>query len=131
MDTDSYDEFAEGYYLTRKAMEWFWDAYTTNPAERAEIYASPNRATVEQLQGLPPTLLLVDEVDPLRDEGEAYAAKLRTAGVAVTTVRYDGVVHDFMLLNAMSESRATRAAIAQATAHLRAALGTGEGPNGG
>ena len=81
--------------------------------------------------GLPPTLLLVDEVDPLRDEGEAYAAKLRAAGVPVTTVRYDGVVHDFMLLNAMSESRATRAAIAQATAHLRAALGTGEGPNGG
>jgi acetyl esterase len=131
MDTDSYDEFAEGYYLTRKAMEWFWDAYTTNPDERAEIYASPNRATAEQLQGLPPTLLLVDEVDPLRDEGEAYAAKLRVAGVSVTTVRYDGVVHDFMLLNAMSESRATRAAIAQATAQLRAALGTGEGPNGG
>ena len=131
MDTASYDEFAEGYYLTRKAMEWFWDAYTTNPTERAEIYASPNQATTEQLQGLPPTLLLVDEVDPLRDEGEAYAAKLRAAGVPVTTVRYDGVVHDFMLLNAMSESRATRAAIAQATAHLRAALGTGEGPNGG
>jgi acetyl esterase len=131
MDTESYDEFAEGYYLTRKAMEWFWDAYTINPAERAEIYASPNQATTEQLQGLPATLLLVDEVDPLRDEGEAYAAKLRAAGVPVTTVRYDGVVHDFMLLNAMSESRATRAAIAQATAHLRAALGTGEGPNGG
>jgi acetyl esterase len=131
MDTASYDEFAEGYYLTRKAMEWFWDAYTTSAAERAEIYASPNQATAEQLQGLPPTLLLVDEVDPLRDEGEAYAAKLRAAGVSVTTVRYDGVVHDFMLLNAMSESRATRAAIAQATEHLRAALGTGEGPNGG
>jgi acetyl esterase/lipase len=131
MNTDSYDEFAEGYYLTRKAMEWFWDAYTSDAAERAEIYASPNQATTAQLQGLPPTLLLVDEVDPLRDEGEAYAAKLRAAGVAVTTVRYDGVVHDFMLLNAMSESRATRAAIAQATAHLRAALGTGEGPNGG
>jgi len=124
MDTDSYDEFAEGYYLTRKAMEWFWDAYTTDPAERAEITASPNQATVEQLEGLPPTLLLVDEVDPLRDEGEAYAAKLRAAGVLVTTVRYDGVVHDFMLLNAMSESRATRAAIAQAIDHLCAALGT-------
>src|SRR5665811_427546 len=131
MDTASYDEFAEGYYLTRKAMEWFWDAYIPDPDERAEITASPNQATIEELKGLPPTLLLVDEVDPLRDEGEAYAAKLRTAGVPVTTVRYDGVVHDFMLLNAMSESRATRAAIAQATAHLRAALGTGEGPNGG
>ncbi|MBV8998306.1 MAG: alpha/beta hydrolase [Solirubrobacterales bacterium] len=124
MDTASYDEFAEGYYLTRKAMEWFWDAYTTDPDQRAQITASPNRASIEQLQGLPPTLVLVDEVDPLRDEGEAYAARLRAAGVAVTTVRYDGVVHDFMLLNAMSEANATRAAIAQATAFLRVALGT-------
>ncbi len=124
MDTASYDEFAEGYYLTRKSMEWFWDAYTTDPDQREEITASPNRATREQLEGLPPTLLLVDEVDPLRDEGEAYAAKLRAADVAVTTVRYDGVVHDFMLLNAMSEAHATRAAIAQATEFLRAAFGT-------
>jgi acetyl esterase/lipase len=124
MDTASYDEFAEGYYLTRKAMEWFWDAYTTDPDERAQITASPNRATTEQLTGLPPTLLLVDEADVLRDEGEAYAAKLREAGVPVTTVRYDGVIHDFMLLNPMSEAKATRAAIAQATAYLRDALGT-------
>jgi len=126
MDTASYDEFAEGYHLTRKTMEWFWDAYTTDPGQRAEITASPNQATIEQLRGLPPTLLLVDEADPLRDEGEAYAAKLRAAGVAVTTVRYDGVVHDFMLLNAMSEAHGTRAAIVQATAFLRAALGTEE-----
>jgi acetyl esterase len=124
MDTASYEEFAEGYYLSRKAMEWFWDAYTTDPAERAQITASPNQATTEQLEGLPPTLLFVDEADVLRDEGEAYAAKLRLAGVPVTTVRYDGVVHDFMLLNAMSEARATRAAIAQATGFLREALGT-------
>ena len=128
MDTASYEQFAEGYYLTRKAMEWFWDAYTTDPAQRAEITASPNQATTEQLRGLPPTLLFVDEADVLREEGEAYAAKLRAAGVAVTTVRYDGVVHDFMLLNAMSEARATRAAIAQATAFLRAALGTEQTP---
>jgi acetyl esterase/lipase len=105
-------------------MEWFWDAYTTDPGQRAEITASPNRATTQQLEGLPPTLLLVDEADPLRDEGEAYAAKLRAAGVPVTTVRYDGVVHDFMLLDAMSETHGTRAAIAQATAFLRDALGT-------
>jgi acetyl esterase len=124
MDTASYDEFAVGYYLSRKAMEWFWDAYTTDPDQRAEITASPNQATTEQLQGLPPTLLLVDEADVLRDEGEAYAAKLRLAGVPITTVRYDGVVHDFMLLNAMSEARATRAAIAQATAFLREAFRT-------
>jgi acetyl esterase/lipase len=124
MDTASYDEFAEGFYLTRKAMEWFWDAYTPDLDERAQITASPNRATTEQLEGLPPTLLLVDEADPLRDEGEAYAAKLRAAGVAVTTVRYDGVVHDFMLLDAMSQAYGTRAAIAPATVFLRAALGT-------
>jgi len=74
---------------------------------------------------LPPTYLCVDEADVLRDEGEAYAAKLRSAGVPVTTVRYDGTIHDFMLLNALSETRATRAAIDQATAFLRAGLGTG------
>ena len=124
MDTASYDEFAEGYYLTRKAMEWFWDAYIPELEQRDEITASPNRATVEQVTGLPPTLLFVDEADVLRDEGEAYAAKLRMAGVPVTTVRYDGVVHDFMLLNAMSDAKATRAAIAQATQFLRQALGT-------
>jgi acetyl esterase/lipase len=124
MDTASYDEFADGPYLTRKSMEWFWDAYTTDPDERSEITASPNQATIEQLSGLPPTLLLVDEADVLRDEGEAYAAKLRLADVPVTTVRYDGTIHDFMLLNALSETKATRAAIAQATAFLREALGT-------
>jgi acetyl esterase len=124
MDTRSYDEFADGPYLTRKAMEWFWDAYISDPAQRSEVTASPNRATIEQLEGLPPTLLLVDEADVLRDEGEAYAAKLRRAGVPVTTVRYDGTVHDFMLLNPLSKTKAARAAIAQATAFLREAFGT-------
>jgi acetyl esterase len=124
MDTGSYEEFAVGYYLSRKEMEWFWDAYIPDLEQRSEITASPNQATLEQLSGLPPTLLMVDEADVLRDEGEAYAAKLRRAGVPVTTVRYDGVVHDFMLLNAMSEAKATRAAIAQANAFLRAAFGT-------
>ena len=124
MDTASYDEFADGPWLTRKAMEWFWDAYIADPKQRFEITASPNQATIEQLKGLPPTLLLVDEADVLRDEGEAYAAKLRLADVPVTTVRYDGTCHDFMLLNALCETKATRAAIAQATAFLRAALGT-------
>jgi acetyl esterase len=125
MNTASYDQFATGYYLSRKEMEWFWDAYTTDPVQRAEITASPNRATAEQVSGLPPAFLCVDEADVLRDEGEAYAAKLRSAGVPVTTVRYDGTIHDFMLLNALSETRATRAAIRQATAFLRAGLGTG------
>jgi acetyl esterase/lipase len=124
MDTDSYEEFADGPYLRRKSMEWFWDAYLPDLAKRKEITASPNQATVEQLKGLPPTLLLVDEADVLRDEGEAYAAKLRRAGVPVTTVRYDGTIHDFMLLNSMSQTRATRAAIAQAIAFLRQAFAT-------
>jgi acetyl esterase/lipase len=124
MDTASYNEFADGPWLTRKAMEWFWDAYIADPSKRSEITASPNQATIEQLKGLPPTLLLVDEADVLRDEGEAYAAKLRLAGVPITTVRYDGTCHDFMLLNALTHTRATRAAIAQATEFLRQALGT-------
>ena len=124
MDTASYDRFATGYYLSRASMEWFWDAYAPDHARRSEITASPNQATLEQVRGLPPTLLMVDEADVLRDEGEAYAAKLRSAGVPVTTVRYDGTVHDFMLLNSLTDTRATRASVAQATAFLRAALGT-------
>ncbi len=123
MDTESYDEFESGWYLSRAAMEWFWDAYIPDVAQRDEITASPNKATVEQLRGLPPTLLFVDEADVLRDEGESYAAKLRAAGVSVTTVRYPGVVHDFMLLNSMTNTFATRAAISQAVSYLRQAFG--------
>lgn len=124
MDSKSYEQFDSGYYLSRKAMEWFWDAYTVDPRQRAEITASPNHASTEQLTGLPPALLIVDEADVLRDEGEAYAAKLRAAGVPVTTVRYDGTVHDFMMLNSLSSSKATRAAVDQAISVLRDALGT-------
>ena len=125
MNTASYEQFATGYYLSRKEMEWFWDAYISVPAQRKEITASPNQATTEQVKGLPPTYLCVDEADVLRDEGEAYAAKLRSAGVPVTTVRFDGMIHDFMLLNGLSETHGARAAIDQATAFLRAGLGTG------
>ena len=124
MDTGSYEEFAEGYYLTAKAMAWFWDAYAPDVSRRSEPYASPYCATDEQLAGLPPTFLIVDEADVLRDEGEAFAARLRAAGVAVTTVRYDGTTHDFMMLNPLSDAQATRAAIAQSIAVLSSALGT-------
>jgi acetyl esterase/lipase len=124
MNTESYDQFATGYYLSRAAMEWFWDAYIPDPSQRSEITASPNQASLDQVAGLPPALLLVDEADVLRDEGEAYAAKLRSAGVPVTTVRYNGTVHDFMLLNSLSDTRATRGASDQATTFLRTALGT-------
>jgi acetyl esterase/lipase len=122
MDTASYDQFAEGYFLTAKSMAWFWDAYAPALERRAEPYASPLRASDEQLSGLPPALVIVDEADVLRDEGEAYAARLRKAGVAVTTVRYDGITHDFMMLNPLSDTHATRAAIAQAISVLREAL---------
>jgi acetyl esterase/lipase len=122
MDTQTYTEFAAGHYLTAKAMEWFWDAYIPDVARRSEIHASPLQASLEQLSGLPPAFIAVDEVDVLRDEGEAYAAKLRAAGVPVTTVRYDGTIHDFMMLNPLSETNATRAAVAQAIAVLQGAL---------
>ena len=122
MDTGSYEQFAEGYFLTAAGMEWFWDAYEPDVGRRLEPYASPLRASDEQLVGLPPAFLIVDEADVLRDEGEAYAARLRAAGVEITTVRYDGITHDFMMLNPLSETRATRGAVAQAIAVLRQAL---------
>ncbi|UJW35319.1 alpha/beta hydrolase [Saccharothrix sp. AJ9571] len=121
-DTESYRLFAEGYFLRRDGMQWFWDQYTTDPAQRAEITASPLRASSEELQGLPPALVITAEADVLRDEGEAYANKLRQAGVPVTAVRYQGVIHDFVMLNALRETPAAAAAIAQAAATLRSAL---------
>ncbi|MFF4274501.1 alpha/beta hydrolase [Streptomyces sp. NPDC001536] len=123
-DTASYHQFAEGYFLRRDAMQWFWDQYTTDEADRAQITASPLRATTEQLTGLPPALVITGEADVLRDEGEAYANNLRTAGVPVTAVRYQGIIHDFVMLNALRETHAAQAAIAQAVATLRTALGT-------
>ena len=122
-DTASYREFADGPYLTAKAMAWFWDAYTTDPAQRAEITASPLRANLEELAGLPPAFVVVDENDVLRDEGEAYARRLSQAGVPTTSVRYNGTLHDFMMLNPLRGSRASSEAIAQAVQVLRAALG--------
>ncbi|GAB1332411.1 alpha/beta hydrolase [Streptomyces sennicomposti] len=123
-DTGSYHQFAEGYFLRRDGMRWFWDQYTTDETERARITASPLRATTEQLAGLPPALVITAEADVLRDEGEAYANKLRQAGVPVTAVRYQGVIHDFVMLDALRETQAAGAAIDQAVATLRAALGT-------
>ncbi|MFE0519682.1 alpha/beta hydrolase [Streptomyces sp. NPDC058954] len=123
-DTASYHQFATGYFLRRDAMQWFWDQYTTDEAERAQITASPLRASTEQLAGLPPALVITGEADVLRDEGEAYANKLRQAGVPVTAVRYQGIIHDFVMLNALRETHAAEAAINQAVATLRAALHT-------
>lgn len=121
-DTESYRLFAEGYFLALDGMKWFWDQYTTDPAQRAEITASPLRASLDDLAGLPPALVITAEADVLRDEGEAYAAKLRQAGVPVTAVRYQGIVHDFVMLNTLRGTQAAEAAIAQAIGVLRAAL---------
>jgi acetyl esterase len=123
-DTASYHQFAEGYHLRRDAMMWCWDQYTRHPSERKEITASPLRASVEQLQGLPPALIITAEADVLRDEGEAYANKLRAAGVRVTAVRFQGTIHDFVMLNALAQSTAARGAIALATAWLREGFST-------
>lgn len=121
-DTATYDQFANGPWLTRRNMQWFWDAYAPDMARRAEPAASPLQASPEQLRGLPPTLLITDEADVLRDEGEAYGRKLRAAGVDVTAVRYEGVFHDFMMLNALADTNANRYATAQTAQALKTAL---------
>lgn len=110
-NTPSYQEFAEGYFLTKEGMQWFWDQYTTDEKERAQITASPLRATKEQLEGLPQALIITGEADVLRDEGEAYAQNLREAGVEVTQARFQGIVHDFVMVNMMDETNATRGAM--------------------
>lgn len=117
--TDSYQEFAENYFLTKEGMKWFWDQYTTDDSERSEITASPLRATSEDLADLPPALILTGEADVLRDEGEAYARKLRDVGVAVTQVRFQGMIHDFVMVNSLDQTNATRAAMLLATQWLQ------------
>ncbi|MFJ9638677.1 alpha/beta hydrolase [Streptomyces sp. NPDC101178] len=121
-DTPSYQQFAEGYYLTRDGMKWFWDAYTSDPAERKQHYASPLQSSLDQLKGLPTTLVITDEADVLRDEGEKYANRLREAGVDVTSVRVAGMVHDFLLLDSLRDTRAANVARKLAVDALRTAL---------
>jgi len=121
-DTASYKQFAEGHFLTYNMMKWFWDNYTTDEAKRKEIYASPLQATIEQLKGLPPTLIQTAEFDVLRDEGEAYGKKLDAAGVPVTSTRYGGMIHDFGLLNVISMVPAVQAAMRQAAEELKVHL---------
>ncbi len=113
-DTESYKQFENGPWLTKKAMEWFWDAYLPSKDEAKKITASPLRASIADLEGLPPAFIITDQNDVLRDEGEAYANKLMQAGVPVTAVRYLGTVHDFVMLNALSQTPAAREAVNQA-----------------
>jgi acetyl esterase/lipase len=118
-ETESYKQFGEKRFLTTPLMKWMYDLYTTDPKQRKQIYASPLQATVEQLKGLPPALIQVAESDILRDEGEAYGRKLDEAGVKVTTVRYDGMIHDFGLLNGLAEEPAVRSLFEHAAAELK------------
>ena len=121
----SYQEFADGPWLTKASMGWFWDAYAPNTEDRNKSTASPLAATPEQLKGLPPALIVVDENDVLRDEGEAYARKLTQAGVDVTAVRMLATIHDFAMLNALADTPAARTAIQLASRRLAEALGVG------
>jgi acetyl esterase/lipase len=122
-DNGSYQQFGEDRFLTRDVMMWMFDQYTTNPKERKEIYVSPLNASVEQLKDLPPTLIQVAESDILRDAGEAYGRKLDLAGVPATTIRYNGMIHDFGLLNALADLPAVKSAFVHAAAELKKYLG--------
>lgn len=120
--TASYNEMAEERFLTKNMMIWFWDNYLADKEKRKEIYASPLQASLDQLKGLPPALVQTAENDVLRDEGEAYARKLEEAGVPVTLTRYNGLIHDYGLLNPLDHVPAVRIATLQAAAVLKQAL---------
>ncbi len=122
VDTDSYHEFGTGRFLARAFMKYGWDLYAPDEKTRNNPYVSPLRASNEELQDLPPALVITSENDPLRDEGEAYARRLKDAGVAVTATRYNGMIHDFVLLNAIHDVPGVQAAIRQANDAIRDTL---------
>ncbi|WP_338829252.1 alpha/beta hydrolase [Bradyrhizobium sp. 27S5] len=119
VDTGSYREYGTGRFLARSFMKYGWDLYAPDIKTRDNPYVSPLRASIDRLKGLPPALVITAENDPLRDEGEAYARKLKDAGVAVAAVRYNGTIHDFVLLNAIRKVPSTEAAIGQINEALR------------
>jgi acetyl esterase len=122
LSQNTYKEFGDGLLLTTAMMTWMWDAYAPNKEDRKKVTASPLRGTPDQLKGLPPTLIIVDENDILREEGEEYARKLMQAGVEVTAVRVLATIHDFAMLNGLAETPAARLAIQLASQKLAAAL---------
>jgi acetyl esterase len=123
-DSESLRTFKDGPYGSAEGLLWFWNSYLTDDESRSDILVSPLRAKLSDLEGLPPALVIVDENDVLRDQGESYANKLRDAGVPTTSVRFNGTIHDFMRLNALRDSESTRAAISLAVYALRRAFGT-------
>ena len=122
VDTESYHEFATGRFLPRAFMKYGWDLYAPGEKMRNNPYVSPLRASNEDLQGLPAALVITAENDPLRDEGEAYGRKLMDAGVPVTITRYNGMIHDFILLNAINQLPEVQTALRQASDGIRNAL---------
>ena len=123
VDTASYHAFASGRFLSRDFMKYGWDRYAPDEKTRNSPYVSPLRATTKELTGLPPALIITAENDPLRDEGEAYARKLKEAGVVVNAVRYNGTIHDFVLLNALQHVPSTESAIQMASEGIRNHIG--------
>jgi acetyl esterase len=125
VDSASYLKYGTGRFLTRAFMKYGWDLYAPDAKERNNPYVSPLRAKPAELQGLPPALVITAENDPLRDEGEAYARKLKDAGVEVAAIRYNGTIHDFVALNALRKLPSTEAAIEQVNEALREHLNAG------
>ncbi|MFD0366616.1 alpha/beta hydrolase [Streptomyces sp. NPDC127114] len=121
-DTPSYREFATGYFLGGETMRWFWDQYLPDVRQRNQVTASPLRASLEELAGLPPALVVTGEADVVRDEGEAYATRLRAAGVPVVSLRYQGTIHGFMVLDQLRDTDSARAALVQALDTVHVAL---------
>lgn len=118
-ETESYKEFEEGYWLSREAMKWFWNAYLPDEKERKKPTASPLQASLDQLKDLPPALIITNENDVLRDEGEAYAHKLMEAGVNTSAIRLLGTIHDCLLVNAVADSSIIKDTIDLVTNKLR------------
>ena len=121
-ETESYNLYAKGRFLTKNMMKWFWDNYLPDTAKRTEKYASPLQASLAELKGLPPALVQTAENDVLRDEGEAYARKLNEAGVPVTLTRYNGLIHDYGLLNPIANVPAIQTAVQQAAIVIKTTL---------
>ena len=117
-NTGTYHQFAVNYYLYRAGMIWFWDQYTTSQKDRNEITASPLRASIEELKGLPDAMIITEQADVLRDEGEAYARKLLLVGVDITALRFQAMTHDFVMLNALDQTRACRGAMDSSVAWI-------------
>lgn len=122
LDTESYEAFSEGPWLTQTGMKWFWNAYAPREKDRHSVLASPLRASNEELSDLPPVFIITAENDVLRDEGEAYARRLVEAGVPTTAVRYLGTIHDFVMLDALAETTPAQNAVAQCISVLRDAF---------